>query len=79
MPIGAPSGTTTFLGRRLVEVTGLILVLVGFACGAALASYDPMDPSSVTGVRGNGFQADGLARRYGRGPPLPGHGRSSPG
>jgi S-DNA-T family DNA segregation ATPase FtsK/SpoIIIE len=42
---------TAFLGRRGVEVIGLILIAIGLACVAALASYDPTDPSAVSGWR----------------------------
>ncbi len=50
-PAVLPSGMTAFLRRRGVEVTGLTLVLIGLACMAALASYNPTDPSSVNGWR----------------------------
>ncbi len=49
--VATPSGMTAFLSRRGVEVTGLTLVLIGLACMAALASYNPLDPSSVDGWR----------------------------
>jgi S-DNA-T family DNA segregation ATPase FtsK/SpoIIIE len=42
---------TAFLGRRGVEVIGLILIVIGFTCVAALASYNPADPNSVDGWR----------------------------
>ncbi len=46
-----PSGMTAILRRRLVEATGLTLFLIGLACLAVLASYNPTDPASVNDLR----------------------------
>lgn len=59
-PAVPPSGMTAFLGRRGVEVVALTLVLIGLACMAALASYNPTDPSSADGWRAT------LSRLFGR-------------
>ena len=40
-----PPAAAAFLRRRLVESGGVALALVGIALAAALASYDPADPS----------------------------------
>ncbi len=50
-PAVPSSGMTAFLGRRGVEVIGLILIVIGLTCMAALASHNPTDPSSVDGWR----------------------------
>lgn len=50
-PAVSASGMTAFLGRRGVEVAAITLVLIGLACMAALASYNPMGPSSADGWR----------------------------
>jgi len=50
-PAVSASGMTVFLGRRGVEVVAITLVLIGLACMAALASYNPMGPSSADGWR----------------------------
>ncbi len=46
-----PAGMTAFLGRRGVEVIGLLLIATGLTCMAALAGYDPTNPESVEGWR----------------------------
>ena len=50
-PTVPTSGVTAFLGRRGVEVVAIALVVIGLACMAALASYNPMGPGSTDGWR----------------------------
>ncbi|MEE8270590.1 MAG: DNA translocase FtsK 4TM domain-containing protein [Alphaproteobacteria bacterium] len=51
-----PAGTSGFFKRRVVEIAGLTLCALGVATAAALATYDPADPSWNTAV------ADGTIR-----------------
>ena len=43
-----PAGAAPFVRRRLVEGGGFALLLLAFALGLALASFDPADPSGNT-------------------------------
>ncbi|MEE8544617.1 MAG: DNA translocase FtsK 4TM domain-containing protein [Alphaproteobacteria bacterium] len=40
-----PSGATAFLRRRAIEIAGLMLLALAVVLAAALASFDPGDPS----------------------------------
>ncbi|MCZ6522577.1 MAG: DNA translocase FtsK 4TM domain-containing protein, partial [Alphaproteobacteria bacterium] len=40
-----PSGATAFLRRRAIEIAGLMLLALAVLLAAALASFDPGDPS----------------------------------
>jgi len=43
-----PPNVATFLYRRMIEATGGVLAFVALALGAALLSYNPVDPSLNT-------------------------------
>ncbi|WP_119679990.1 DNA translocase FtsK [Indioceanicola profundi] len=48
-----PEEAARFLKRRMVELGGLVLLLLGAAVAAALATYAPTDPSWSTAVPGD--------------------------
>ncbi len=56
-----PFGTGAFFRRRLIELSGLVLLLLGAALALAFFGYHPTDPSLNTATEGAALNPLGLA------------------
>ena len=56
-----PFGTGAFFRRRLIELAGLMLLLLGTALALAFFGYHPTDPSLNTATEGAALNPLGLA------------------